>query len=130
MWKKTLAVAALGLGVAAAPVMAEARDDRAVGALAGGVIGALIGSSVHGGEGAAVGGIFGALAGAAIADDRHDYRGHRYRDRRHGYAGHSGYYDRGYRSYDRHPRSYTRAYNSYPRHAYRDGYRGGYGYRY
>jgi hypothetical protein len=131
MMKKTLAVAALGLGLAAAPMMAQARDDRAVGALAGGVIGALIGSSVHGGDGAAVGGIFGALAGAALANDRHDHRRYRHEGRRYGYGGgHPGYADRGYRRHDPLPRSYTRAYNTYPRYAYHDGYRAAPGYRY
>ena len=137
MWKKTLVAVAAAGGIAAAPMAAQAGDDRAAGALAGGLIGALIGSSVSGGDGAAVGGIFGAIAGAAIADDRHDYRGYHHDHRRYSNRGHSSH-DYNYRNDHRaptrdyyrgtYPQGYTRAYNrGYT--AY-NGYTPQYGYAY
>jgi hypothetical protein len=125
MWKKTLMVATLAGGLAAAPMLAQAgHDDRAAGAVAGGLLGALIGSSVNGHNGAAVGGILGAFAGAAIADDRHDDRGHGGYNRYGAYSGYSGYEGRHYG--ERHWNGYTRAYNNTPSYAFRDGYRNGY----
>jgi hypothetical protein len=123
MWKKTLVAVTVAGGLVAAPMVAQAGDNRAAGAVAGGLVGALIGSSVNGGNGAVVGGLLGALAGGAIADSGHD---HRYYNGGH-YGQHNGYYghrdgryansyrshgDGSYRPYgERYPNGYTRAYN-------------------
>jgi hypothetical protein len=78
MLKKTLIIATLGTVVAVAAIPAEARgrhDDRAAGAIVGATLGALIGSSVNGGDGAIVGGLLGAVAGAGVAGS-HYYGGY------------------------------------------------------
>ena len=77
MLKKTLIVTtvAAGLGLAALPAAAGHRHghDTAAGAIIGGTLGALIGSSVNGHDGAVVGGILGAVTGAAAASSRGHY---------------------------------------------------------
>jgi hypothetical protein len=121
MLKKSLIVttlAAAGIGLAALPAEARRNDDRAAGAIIGGTIGALIGSSVNGGDGAILGGVLGAVVGAGAAGSHgyysHGYYGPRYYGGvryapRYGY-GH-GYYRAGGRDYDRDgvPNRYDRA---------------------
>lgn len=121
--KKTLIATTLAaaLGTAAFPAAARDRgDDRAAGALIGGIAGAAIGSQVDRGGGAIVGGILGALAGASIADSRHDYRDYNYRSRGDQRRYRGAYYA---------PPSarYGAPYSGSARYDY--GYRGGY-YRY
>jgi hypothetical protein len=112
MLKKTLIIATLGSGLAIAAIPAQARhhnDDRAAGAIVGATIGALIGSSVHGGDGAIVGGVLGAVAGAGVAGSHHYYGG--------------GYYTGYAPSYYVAPRYYAapRYYGGYrPARLYRD----------
>lgn len=81
----------------AAPLSSQAgsRSDAVVGSIIGGATGAVIGNNLGGRDGAIVGGAIGAAAGVAIAtdrdgrrydagryerDDRHHYRGDRYRE--------------------------------------------------
>lgn len=99
MFKKALILttAATGLALAALPAAASHRDDdRAAGAVIGGVLGAAIGSN-YGGDGAVVGGLLGAVTGAAIADGRGyyyggpRYYGHAYYPRHYGYGYGYGY---------------------------------------
>jgi hypothetical protein len=115
MLKKTLIIATLGTAIAAAAIPAEARsrhDDRAAGAIVGATLGALIGSSVHGGDGAIVGGVLGAVAGAGVAGS-------------HYYGG--GYYTGYAPSYYVAPRYYAPRYRSgyRPARIYRDADRDG-----
>jgi hypothetical protein len=121
MLKKSLIVttlAAAGIGLAALPAEARHHDDRAAGAIIGGTLGALIGSSVSGGDGALVGGVLGAVVGAGAAGS-HGYYGGYYAPRyygapayyapRYGYS--NGYYRAGRRDSDRDgvPNRYDRA---------------------
>ena len=109
MIKKSLIVttlAAAGIGLAALPAQARHHnDDRAAGAIIGGTIGALIGSSVHGGDGALLGGLLGAVVGAGSVGS-HGYYGGRYYAPR--YYGAHRYYEG--------PVRYA------PRYTYGDGY--------
>jgi hypothetical protein len=109
MLKKTLIIATLGTGLAVAAIPAQARphDNRAAGAILGATIGALIGSSVHGGDGAIVGGMLGAVAGAGVAGSH--YRGGYYTGYAPRYYAPSRGYYRGDRGYYRGDRGYYRA---------------------
>jgi hypothetical protein len=120
MIKKSLIVttlAAAGIGLAALPAEARHHDDRAAGAIIGGTIGALIGSSVNGGDGALVGGLLGAVVGAGAAGSHGYYSGGYYRPHYYGgvrYAPRYGYgngYRAGARDADRDgvPNRYDRA---------------------
>lgn len=109
MLKKTVFATTLALAVGATALPAAAghrSDDRAAGAIIGGIAGAAIGNQVNHGEGAVVGGILGALAGASIADSRHRH----YRDDRHRY-GYAGGYRHDNRRYA--PPVYRGAYNGH-----------------
>ena len=123
MLKKSLIVttlAAAGIGLAALPAEARHHDDVAAGAIIGGTLGALIGSSVNGGDGALVGGVLGAVVGAGAAGSHGYYGGGYYQPRyygapvyyatpRYGYGNH--YYRAGARDADRDgvPNRYDRA---------------------
>jgi hypothetical protein len=104
MIKKSLIVttlAAAGIGLAALPAEARRNDDRAAGAIIGGTIGALIGSSVHGGDGALVGGLLGAAVGAGSVGSYGYYGGGYYEPRYYGgarYAPRYGYGNGYYRA--------------------------------
>lgn len=117
MLKKTVYVTTLALAVGATALPAAAghrSDDRAAGAIIGGIAGAAIGNQVDRGEGAVVGGIIGALAGASIADSGH--RSYRHDGYRYGYGG-------GYRHDHRRyaPSGYRGAYNGYGHRYYERG---------
>lgn len=119
MIKKSLIVttlAAAGIGLAALPAQARHHnDDRAAGAIIGGTIGALIGNSVHGGDGALVGGLLGAAVGAGSVGSHGYYSG--------GYNS-GGYYSGGYYAprYYGAPRYYEGPVRYAPRYTYGDGY--------
>lgn len=111
--KKSLIVttlAAAGIGLAAIPAEARSHhnDDLAAGAIIGGTLGALIGSSVHGGDGALVGGVLGAVVGAGAASSHGYYGGNYYAPRSYGAPVYystprygNGYYRAGARDSDR-----------------------------
>ena len=102
MLKKSLIVttlAAAGIGLAALPAEARHNDDLAAGAIIGGTLGALIGSSVHGGDGALVGGVLGAVVGAGAAGSHGYYGGSYYEPRYYGGAGYAPRYGYGNRYY-------------------------------
>ncbi len=125
MFEKTLMIATVAGAIAVVPMAAEARSDRANGALVGAGIGALIGSSVNGRDGAVVGGLLGALAGAGFASDRYDHRDYRsYRGSRYDGNGYRGrtYYTPHSAYVPRYSNGYTRAYND-GRYGHRDGRR-------
>ena len=101
MFKKSLIVttlAAAGIGLAALPAEARHNDDVAAGAIIGGTLGALIGSSVHGGDGALVGGVLGAVVGAGAAGS-HGYYGSHYEPRYYGGVAYAPRYGYGHRYY-------------------------------
>ena len=129
MIKKSLIVttlAAAGIGLAALPAEARHHDDRAAGAIIGGTIGALIGSSVHGGDGALVGGVLGAVVGAGAAGGHGYYGGGYYEPRYYGgvrYAPRYGYGNGYYRAGSRRDADRDGVPNRYDRAPYNPRWR-------
>jgi hypothetical protein len=79
MFRKPFVIAAIALSTGATLLPSDASaGDPGVGALVGGVLGAVIGHSVNSHNGAVVGGVLGALTGASIAAHSGPYYGPAY----------------------------------------------------